>query len=166
MKTDRQRNGTEENIPGTRVLPESANRSGGKVSSRDQFGPVRGRRWSLGKAYAPVVPPRPTFENKSKTKRQVPSFDEGESDTEDEDPETSQTLEPPSPESSGIVPKKKKKASQGQGDGGSAPAAQAQPSTSTQQSVQVQPSVRAEPSMQAQSSTRVQPSMSAGRPAT
>ena len=89
VKIDRQRNGTEENTPGTRVLPESANRSGGKVSSRDQFGPVRGRRRSLGKPYAPVVPPRPTFENKSKTKRQIPSFDAGESDTEDEDPETS-----------------------------------------------------------------------------
>ena len=33
VKTDRRRHGTEENMPGTRVLPESANRSGGKVSS-------------------------------------------------------------------------------------------------------------------------------------
>ena len=161
---DRQRHGTDENTPGTRVLQESANRSGGKVSSRDQFGPIRQRRRSLGKPYAPAVRPRPTFERRSKTKRLVPSYDAEESDTEDEEPETSQTLDSPSQESS--VPKKKKKASQGQSNGGSAPVAQNQPSTSTQQNVQVQQSTRAEPSMQAQSSTQVQPSKSAGRTAT
>ena len=162
VKMDRRRHGTEENMPGTRVLPESASRSGGKVSSRDQFGPIRHRRRSLGKPYAPVVRSRPTFE-RSRIKRQVPSFDAGESDTEDEDPATSQTLESPSQESS--VPRKKKKASRGQSNGGSAPTAQGQPSTSTQQNVQVQQSMRVEPSVQAQLPTQVQPSTSAGRSA-
>ena len=166
VKIDRKRNGKEENTPGTRVLPESANMSGGKVSSRDQFGPVRGRRRPLGKPYAPVVPPRPTVEIKPKTKRQVPSSDEGESDTEDEDPATSQTLEPPSSESSVVVPKKKKKANKGriesEGDGGSAQTAQAQPSTRTQPSTRVQQSLRVQPSVQAPPSVRAQPSASAG----
>ena len=128
---------------------ELGNMSGGKVFSRDQFVPVFGRRRPLGKPYAPVVLPRPTVEVKPKTKRQAPSSDEGESDTEDEDPATSQTLEPPSSESSVVVPKKKKKANKSQGDGGSAQTAQAQPSTSTQQSTRVQQSVRAQPSIQA-----------------
>ena len=41
VKMDKRRHGTEENTPGTRVLPESASRLEGKVSSRDQFGPIR-----------------------------------------------------------------------------------------------------------------------------
>ena len=118
MKTDRRRHGTEENTPGTRVLPESASRLGGKVSSRDQFGPFRQRRRSLGKPYAPKDSRRPTFEMRSKAKRQVPSYDPEESDTEDEEPETSQTLESPSQDSS--VPRKKKRASPAQDGGKSA----------------------------------------------
>ena len=167
VKIDRKRSGKEENTPGARVFPGlSANMSEEGVSSRDQFGPVRGRRRPLGKPYAPVVLPRPTVEVKPKTKRQAPSSDEGESDTEDEDPATSQTLEPPSSESSVVVPKKKKKANKGriesEGDGGSAQSAQAQPSTRTQPSTRVQQSVRAQPSVQAQPSVRAQPSASAG----
>ena len=75
VRTDRRRHGTEENTPGARVLPESASRLGGKVSSRDQFGPFRQRRRSLGKPYAPKEKDtrRPTVETKSKAKRQVPS---------------------------------------------------------------------------------------------
>ena len=160
VKTDRRRHGTEENTPGTRVLPENASRLGGKVSSRDQFVPFRQRRRSLGKPYAPAAQPRPTFERRSKIKRLVPSYDAEESDTEDEEPETSQTLESPSQESS--VPKKKKKASQGQGSGRGAPVAQNQPSTSAQQNARVQQSTRTESSMQAQSSPPVQPSTSFG----
>ena len=159
VKMDRQRHGSEENTPGTQVLPESTNRSERKVSLRDQFGPIRQRRRSLGKPYAPVVRPLPTFE-RSRIKRQVPSFDAGESDTEDEEPETSQTLELPSQDSS--VPKKKNRASQGQNSGRDAPMAH-QPSTSAQQNARVQQSTRIELSMQAQSSTPVQPSTTAGR---
>ena len=128
VKTDRRRHGTEENTPGTRVLPESASRLGGKVSSRDQFGLFRQRRRSLGKPYAPAVRSRPMFEMRSKAKRQVPSYDAEESDTEDEEPETSQTLESPSQDSS--VPKKKKRASPAQNGGRYALVAQSRPSTS------------------------------------
>ena len=150
-------------MPGTRVLPESASRSGGKVSSRDQFGPIRQRRRSLGKPYAPAARSRPTFERRSKAKRLVPSYDAEESDTEDEEPETSQTLESPSQDSS--VPKKKKRASQGQNGGRDVPVAQNRPSTSAQQSVQIQQSTRTEPSVQIQSLTPVQHSTSAARTA-
>ena len=65
VKIDRKRSGKEENTPGARVFPGlSANMSEEGASLRDQFGPVRGRRWTLGKPYAPVVPPRPTVENR------------------------------------------------------------------------------------------------------
>jgi hypothetical protein len=94
VRADRQGHGTEENTPGTRVRPEGAIRLGGKVSSRDQFGPFRQRRRSLGKPYAPKEKDtrRPTVETKSKAKRQVPSYNPEESDTDDEEPETSRTL--------------------------------------------------------------------------
>ena len=100
---------------------------------------------------------------RSKAKRQVPSYDPEESDAEDEEPETSQTLESPSQDSS--VPKKKKRASPAHNGGRNALVAQSRPSTSVQQSVRIQQSARIEPSVQIQSSTPVQPSTSAGRTA-
>ena len=94
------------------------------MSSRDQFGPFRKRRRSLGKPYAPKERDtrRPTVETKSKIKRQVPSYDPEESDTDDDEPETSRTLGSSSQDS--LVPRKKKKASPAQkqwkrSDGGS-----------------------------------------------
>ena len=114
MRTDRRRHGTEENTPGARVIPESASRMGGKVSSRDQFGSFRQRRRSLGKPYAPKEKDtrRPTVETRSKVKRQVPPPDPEESDTDDDEPETSRTLGSSSQDS--LVPRKKKKASPAQ----------------------------------------------------
>ena len=163
VRTDRRRHGTEENTPGTRVLPESASRLGGKVSSRDQFGPFRQRRRSLGKPYAPKDTRRPTVETKSKAKRQVPSHDPEESYTEDEEPETSRTLGSSSQDS--LVPRKKKKASPAQSGGRDVPVAQSQPPTSIQQSIWIQQPARIEPSVQNQSSKPIQPSTSAGRTA-
>ena len=136
---------------------------GGKVSSRDQFGPFRQRRRSLGKPYAPKEKDtrRPTVETRSKVKRQVPSPDPEEEDTEDDEPATSRTLGSSSQDS--LVPRKKKKASPAQNNGRGVTVAQNRSSASVQPRVRTQQPVRTEQTAQAQSSAPVQPSTSTGR---